>query len=245
MKIGAIIQARVGSSRLPNKVMMDLFGKSVLNHVITRLKQSNLLDEIIIATTTNVSDNIIINEAISLGVKSFRGSELNVLERYYITAIHHSLDVVVRITSDCPLIDPRILDKMISFYSRNTFDIITNGGTDALQRTFPRGLDIEIFSFNSLREAYLNATKPYQLEHVTPYLYENSNNAYFYKNRINLSHHRWTLDTQEDWDFIYKVYTFLYHGNHNFYMKDILKLLSKHKYLTEINSHIEQKRINK
>ena len=84
MKIGAIIQARVGSSRLPNKVMMDLFGKSVLNHVITRLKQSNLLDEIIIATTTTVSDNIIINEAISLGVKSFRGSELNVLERYYI-----------------------------------------------------------------------------------------------------------------------------------------------------------------
>lgn len=243
MKIGAIIQARMGSTRLPEKVMKNLQGKTVLDHVIERVKQSKLIDEIIIATTTHERDAVIESEALRCGVKAFRGSEDDVLSRYYYAAKENNLDVVVRITSDCPLIDPIVLDEIIDFYLENNYEIVSNASSDLLTRTYPRGLDTEVFSFKVLEHAFDHAEEKYQREHVTPFIYENTNQAFYYKNSVDYSKYRWTLDTDEDLELISKVYGHLYHGVHDFYLSDIVKLFEKMPDLYGINAHIEQKKI--
>lgn len=243
MKIGAIIQARMGSTRLPEKVMKNIGGKTVLEHVIDRVKQSKLIDEIVIATTIIDRDDVIEVEALRCGVKVFRGSEEDVLSRYYYAANESNLDVVVRITSDCPLIDPNILDEIINHHLVNDYDIVSNAGADSLKRTYPRGLDTEIFSFEVLEKAFYNAKEKYQREHVTPYIYETSSNVYYYKNDIDYSMYRWTLDTEEDFELISKIYKNLYHGKHDFYLDDIVKLFEKEPKLYDINAHIQQKKI--
>lgn len=243
MKIGAIIQARMGSTRLPKKVMKKLQGKTVLEHVIERVKQSKLIDEIIIATTTCNRDNDIESEALRCGVKVFRGSEDDVLSRYYHAAKDNYLDVVIRITSDCPLIDARILDKMIDFYLKNHYEIVSNAGSDLSNRTYPRGLDTEVFSFDVLEHAFYHSKEQYHREHVTPFIYENSERIAYYKHHKDFSKYRWTLDTIEDLELISKVYAYLYHGVHDFYLDDIVELFEKMPELYEINAHIEQKKI--
>lgn len=244
MKIGAIIQARMGSTRLSGKVMKDLEGKTVLEHVIDRVKQSKMIDEIIIATTIHERDLVIEEEALRCGVKAFRGSEDDVLSRYYYAAKENDLDVVVRITSDCPLIDPKVLDEVIQCYVNNDYDIVSNAGSDLSKRTYPRGLDTEVFSFKVLENAFSNAKETYQREHVTPYIYENSTWVYYYKNDIDYSKHRWTLDTDEDLNLISEIYKHLYHGEHDFYLSDIVKLFEERPELFNINAHIEQKKLN-
>jgi len=243
MKIGAIIQARMGSTRLPEKVMKNLQGKTVLEHVIERVKQSKLIDEIIIATTTHERDTAIESEALRCGVKAFRGSEDDVLSRYYYAAKENNLDVVVRITSDCPLIDPRIIDDIVQFYKNNNYDIVTNAGNDVENRTYPRGLDVEILSFDILENAYINASEKYQREHVTPYIYEVVQNKFYYKNQSDYSKYRWTLDTDEDFQLIKEIYKVLYKGVHDFYMDDIISLINEQPSLQLINAHIEQKKL--
>lgn len=244
MKIGAIIQARMGSTRLSGKVMKDLKGKTVLQHVIDRVHQSEMIDEIIIATTVHNRDNIIEQESLRCQVKVFRGSEENVLSRYYYAAKHYNLDTIVRITSDCPLIDSKVLDEMINHYQKNDYDIVSNTGLDTSNRTYPRGLDTEIFSFDTLRKAFINAKEKYHKEHVTPYIYENFRNVYYYKNDIDYSRYRWTLDTEDDFRLIKEVYNNLYLGKHDFYLKEIIGLFLKKPELNEINSHIEQKQLS-
>lgn len=241
MKTGAIIQARMGSTRLSGKVMKDLFGKTVLEHVIERVKQSKIIDEIIIATTENTRDDIIEKESLKCGVKVFRGSEDDVLSRYYYAAKENNLDVVVRITSDCPLIDPLIIDKVMDFYLNSNYDLVTNAGINLSERTYPRGLDVEVFSFEVLEKTYKNADKFYQKEHVTPYIYETSKMIYYYKNKKDYSKHRWTLDTEEDFILIKEIYKELYKGKHDFYLKEILSLFQSRPQLFNINSHIEQR----
>lgn len=243
VKIVAIIQARMGSTRLSGKVMKKLCGKSVLEHDIERIKQSKQIDNIIIATTINDNDDIIEKEALQCGVKCFRGSEDDVLSRYYYAAKGDNADTVVRITSDCPLFDPKVLDQMIDYYDKHDYDIVTNAGIDISQRTFPRGLDAEIFSYVVLKQAYEHATEKYQREHVTPYIYENAKNIYYYQNSINYSKYRWTLDTQEDWKLIQTIYEYLYHGIHDFYLNDIINLMMEHPELHDINKDIEQKKL--
>lgn len=243
MKIGAIIQARMGSTRLPEKVMKNLQGKTVLEHVIERVKQSKLIDEIIIATTTHERDEVIESEALRCGVDAFRGSEDDVLARYYYAAKENNLDVVVRITSDCPLIDPKIIDDIVQFYKNNNYDIVTNAGNDVENRTYPRGLDVEILSFDILENAYINASEKYQREHVTPYIYEVAQNKFFYKNQSDYSKYRWTLDTDEDFQLIKEIYKVLYKGVHDFYLDDIISLLNEQPSLQLINAHIEQKKL--
>jgi spore coat polysaccharide biosynthesis protein SpsF len=157
MKIGAIIQARMGSTRLPGKVMLKIKDKTVLGHVVERVKQSKLINEIIIATTINESDDIIVKESLNLGLKVFRGDENDVLSRYYFAAKENAIDLIVRITSDCPLIDSKIVDEVISYYISNNYDIVTNAGNDFNERTYPRGLDVEIFSFDVLEKAHYKA----------------------------------------------------------------------------------------
>jgi len=243
MKIGAIIQARMGSTRLPEKVMKKIAGKTVLEHVIERVKQSDLINEIIIATTTHERDDAIEAEALRCGVKVFRGSEEDVLSRYYLAAKKNNLDIIVRITSDCPLIDPIVLDEIVGYYLKHDYDIVSNAGPDICNRTYPRGLDTEVFSFEVLENAFNNATEKYQREHVTPYIYENSTNIFYYKNNIDYSKYRWTLDTDEDFKLISEIYKHMFNGKHDFYMNDIIKLFEQNPQLYEINAHVKQKEI--
>lgn len=241
--IAVIIQARTGSTRLPGKVMKELCGKTVLAHDIERVSQAKMVDEIIIATTTHDSDDVIVQEAERLGVKVFRGSEDDVLSRYYFAAKEAEADVVVRITSDCPLIDPVILDDIIRVFLDGSYDIVTNAGNDLSKRTFPRGLDAEVFSFEMLETAHLKAVETYQREHVTPYIYENAKSVFYYQNDVDYSKYRWTLDTEEDWLLISAIYQRLYHGEHNFYFKDILSVMEENPELYNINKDIEQKKL--
>lgn len=242
MKTVAIIQARMGSTRLPGKILKDLMGKTVLQHVIERVQQAKSIDEIIIATTTLVQDDVVVDEAVKHGVKHFRGSENDVLARYYGAAKDNNADIVVRITSDCPLIDPFVTDAIVNlFKDKQAYDIVTNAGSDLSERTYPRGLDVEVFSFKVLEQAYKKADKHYQREHVTPYSYENSPRIYFYKNKVDYSKHRWTLDTEEDFELIKEIYRQLYNGEHDFYLQNIINLFASYPDIIEINAHIEQK----
>jgi len=177
-KAAAIIQARMGSTRLPGKVMKDLLGKPVLWHDIQRIKQSELIDEIIIATTTKKQDQVIYEKALEWGVKAFRGSEEDVLKRYYDAAAENGVDTVVRITSDCPLIDPHVIDEIVEYYNVHDYTLVTNAGSDLKNRTYPRGFDTEVFSFNVLEEAFNKAEERYQREHVTPFIYENPDSSF-------------------------------------------------------------------
>jgi spore coat polysaccharide biosynthesis protein SpsF len=244
MKIGVIIQARMGSTRLPKKVLMDIKGSSVIEHVIKRVKLVRNIDEIIVATSKNPENNVFERISKNSNVGFFQGSEENVLSRFYEAAKLYKLDIVIRITSDCPLIDPKIIEEMVRVYLMNGYSVLTNGGLNQEDRTFPRGLDVSIFTFNCLQEAYNNATKKYQLEHVVPYIYEN-NDVHYFKNSINLSKLRWTLDTIEDFELITEIYKALYNGEHNFFMDDIVKLFDKNKQLFLINSEVNQKKIEK
>lgn len=243
MKIAAIIQARMGSTRLSGKVMKDLNGKTVLSHVIERVRQSKLIEDIIIATTIHERDNIIETEAINYGSKVYRGSEDDVLSRYYFAAKENNVDTIIRITSDCPLIDPNVIDEIIKFYLKGNYDLVTNAGSDLTQRTYPRGLDTEIFSFEVLENAFINGKESYHREHVTPFIYEHSKKIYYFKNKVDYSKYRWTLDTEEDYKLISEIYNRLYKGTHDFYLPDIIELFKAEPGLFTFNAHIEQKKI--
>jgi spore coat polysaccharide biosynthesis protein SpsF len=241
-KTVVIIQARVGSTRLPGKVLKALHGKTVLAHVIERVRQARTVDDIVIATTVSHADDAIEEEVRRCGAKVFRGSEEDVLSRYYGAALENDAGIVVRITSDCPLIDPKVMDDIIGFFQQQEYDIVTNGGSDLSKRTYPRGLDTEVFSFAALEQAYKKADKQYQHEHVTPYIYEHGR-VYHVMNDTDHSRHRWTLDTEEDWWLIEALYGYLYKGGHDFYMADILDVMQQHPTLIDINKAIEQKKL--
>ncbi len=242
-KTVAIIQARMGSTRLPGKVLKTLCGYSVLSHVIERVRQAREIDDIIIATTVAEADEAIAAEALRCGAKKFRGSIEDVLSRYYLAATENAADIVVRITSDCPLIDPHVVDEIVGFFKQGSFDIVSNAGSDMARRTYPRGLDTEVFSYEALRGAYQNADKLYQREHVTPYIYEHAARVQYYRGDTDHSRHRWTLDTLEDWRLIEKLYGYLYQGRHDFYLADILTVMDAHPDLFEINKYVEQKKL--
>ena len=243
MKVGIIIQARMGSSRLPGKVMIKIQDKTILNHIILRTRQCKEVQEIIVATSTLQQDDIIELETNKLDVKCFRGEENDVLSRYYHAARENQLDIIVRITADCPLIDPYVIDEIIRVFKASNYNIVTNAVADITERTFPRGLDTEVFSKESLNEAFFNARESYQREHVTPYIYKCFKNTHIFKNSINYSNHRWTLDTTEDLALIKEIYASLYKEKHNFYLKDIIEFISKNPSLKNINEHIEQKKL--
>lgn len=246
MKITAIIQARMGSTRLPGKVMMKIKDKTVIQHVIERVRNAKLINDVIVATTTNIRDNPIEYEAKKLNAKCFRGSENNVLSRYYLAALKNKSDIILRITSDCPLIDSKLMDSMIDkfllYYRNNDVDYMSN--FDVVENTFPRGMDIEIFTFETLEKAYKNSTKDYEKEHVTPYMYKENTDFKIkgFKNKVNLSQYRLTLDTIEDFKAISAIYNYLYDDNQLFGMEDIVNILIKYNYISKINENIKQKK---
>lgn len=241
-KIGIIIQARLGSTRLPKKILKDLSGKSVLEHVVDRMKRVEDISEVVVATTTESRDDELCEFLSQKQIKYYRGSENHVLSRFYETAKEFDFDVVVRITSDCPLIDPKVTKQIIDYYLSESYDMVTNGGADISNRTFPRGFDTSVFSFGVLEEAFLKATTNREFEHVTPYIYDNKHVGYF-KNEQDYSKYRLTLDTPEDFKLINCIYENLYNDNNFFGLEEIVNFLTENPHLRLINSNIKQKEV--
>lgn len=247
MKIGAVIQARTSSTRLPKKVLKMLPYDSnitVLQQVIKRAKKSQLLNDIIIATTTDRDDEEIIKKADTEQVKWYRGSRDNVLERYYLAAKESKLDIIVRITSDCPCLDWNIVDKTIEKHKEESADYTSN----SLERTFPHGLDIEIILFDVLKVAYTKATSDYEKEHVTPYIYKTAKDKFKITSlqapkELNAPDIRITLDTEEDYSLLCSVYDYLYEKNQYFDAYDIVCLFRKKPWLKAINGKVLQKKL--
>lgn len=245
MKTVIIVQARMTSTRLPGKILKQVMGKPLLAYQIERLRRVELLDELVVATTVNETDQPIISLCESLGIPHFRGPEEDVLARFYGAAMAFNAEVVVRITSDCPVIDPRVINKVIHFYNnhRLLYDYVSN----VLDRSFPRGMDTEVFTAKVLSEAFFEAKADYEREHVTPFIYNNTE-RYKLANvsyESNQSRHRWTVDTIEDFELIKRIIEALYNQNPNFSMEDILELLKCHPDWFLINSHVEQKTATK
>jgi spore coat polysaccharide biosynthesis protein SpsF (cytidylyltransferase family) len=232
--VGGIIQARMGSSRLPGKIMLKLIDKTVLEHIVLRVKAAKLIDKVIVATTTNQKDNVVEKLCNELSVCCFRGSEENVLERYYGAAREFGADIIVRLTADDPLKDPEIIDQAIKILLDNNFDYVSN----TMPPTYPEGIDVEVFKFEALKRAYYEAELSSEREHVTPYIWKNEFifNAYNLENNEDLSQMRWTLDTNDDYQFMTCVYENLYQPNRIFHMADVINLLAKRPDLAAINS---------
>ena len=232
--IVAIIQARMGSTRLPGKVLINIQGKPLLEHVINRVRQSRLIDKIIIATTTKERDRVILEMAQSWGLESYAGSEEDVLDRFYQAARIYRARTIVRITPDDPFKDPEVIDKVISYYlkSKGNVDYVSN----TIKPTYPEGLDVEVFSFEALEKAWREAKKSSEREHVTPYIWNHPEifRLANVENDDDLSHLRWTLDTEADLQFTREIYSRLYHGQ-LFLMKGILALLRAEPELMRIN----------
>lgn len=246
MKIGVIIQTRTSSTRLPEKVLKELpynSGITCLEQVIRRLKKSKRLNEIIIATTEEKEDDEIIDITKKENVKYFRGSKENVLFRYYFAAKENNIDLIVRITSDCPCVDADIIDLTVDDHTNKIADYTSN----SLIRTYPHGLDVEVFNFNALEKAYKNATKEYEKEHVTPYI--NRNPQKFKINIVKAPKElyapdmRITLDTEEDYALLCAVYDYLYPKNKYFNTYDIVNLFNEKPWLKLINKKVIQKKI--
>src|SRR6266404_6339190 len=199
----------MGSSRLPGKVLRNLGNQTVLGHVIERAHRVSGVDEVIVATTIDPSDDAIESESLRHGATIARGSESDVLDRYFQAATGAKSDVVVRITSDCPLLDPDVVSAMLANFLRDLKsgsppDYMSNG----LRRTFPRGLDAEIIRVQALEQAHRDARRPYEREHVTPYIYEHPDKFRIqsYEGGVDLSNYRWTLDTELDFLMLTKIF---------------------------------------
>ena len=245
MTTAIIVQARMTSTRLPGKVLKPVLGKPLLEYQIERLRRVKLADSVVIATTTNATDAQIVDLCHALGVTCFRGSEQDVLGRYYGAAKQAQADVVVRVTSDCPLIDPQIINRVIQLYrdGKGRVDYASN----SLQRSFPRGMDTEVFSFAALEHAYYEATDPPQREHVTPFLYQHPERYAIAQltSPQDLSHHRWTVDTPEDFELVKRMLEALYPQVPNLTLQDCLEVIDQHPDWPAINAHIEQKAYGK
>lgn len=245
MKTEIYVQARMGSTRLPGKVLKPVLGKPLLFYLMERLQCSKEADAIVVATTTLPQDDIIVEFCKKNKFIVFRGNPEDVLERYYKAAEERKPDAVVRINGDCPLIDPEVVDEVIRTYKKGipNWDYVSN----TIERTFPRGMDTEIFSYEALEKDYKEAKEPDEREHVTLYMYRHP--EFFRLHNVackpNASEHRWTVDTGEDFELIRRIIEALYPKNPHFTMKDILTLLKKHPEWSQINVHIQQKSTNK
>ena len=232
--IGCIIQARMGSSRLPGKVLMKSGnGMPLLYHVINQLRHCSKVKNLVIATTTNQEDDEIEKFADNNSVNVFRGSEKDVLDRYFQCAKKYSFSTIVRITSDCPLIDPQVVDKVIERFFSGNYDYATN----TLIRTFPMGTDVEVFSFSALETAWKNAQLPSEREHVTPHLRNKGNfKTINVENDTNISNLRLTVDRIEDFELIKEILNNI--STNPIHLEDILELFSRKPELIEINKHV-------
>ena len=237
-RVLGILQARVSSSRLPGKVLKPILGKPMLQHQLERVLRARSLDALVVATSTDPSDDPIVGLCAAAGVTCFRGSLDDVLDRFYQAAREYEPQHIVRLTGDCPLIDPEIIDRLVEFYLAGSFDHAGN----AVEPMFPDGLDAEILTFAALESAWREASLPSHREHVTLFVHQQPNRFRIgsYKNDIDLSHLRWTVDEPEDFDLVERIYTALYPGKPDFTTADILDLLTRQPELSELNTGIRR-----
>ena len=234
--IAAIIQARIGSARLPGKVLLKIMEKTILEYVVERVKRAKHIENAIIATTIRKEDSGVADLASDLGADVYRGADEDVLDRFYQAAKLFGIKHIVRITADCPLIDSQIIDKVVELYFRSKADYCSN----TLKETFPDGEDVEVFSFNALHSAWKNARLSSEREHVTPYIKKKPSifKLVNLENNIDLSDKRWTVDTKEDFRFIKAVLESLRPVKPDFDTEDILEFLKQNPHLEEINKGI-------
>jgi len=236
--ITAIIQARANSNRLPNKIFSEIEGFPLLWHVVNRLRKSTMVSRIIVATTETAVDNKVVDWCNNNRVDFFRGSENNVLERFYQAAKLYKADYIARITADDPFKDPEIIDAVAKLLINNNLDFAYNNSPP----TFPEGLDTEIFTFSALEKAYTNSEDPFEKEHLTQYFYRHPDD-FVQKNfsyKEDISNLRWTIDRLEDLEMVKVIYKKLFPQKNVFLLNDILDLLKLEPWIIELNTKVER-----
>lgn len=237
-----IIQARASSRRLPGKVLKPLLGRPMLARQLERLQRAETIDRLVVATSTEKSDDPVEALCTDLEIDCFRGDLEDVLDRVYHAANlysdDHVRDQILRLTADCPITDPELIDELVGFHLKGKFDYSSN----CLEPTFPDGLDAEIMTFSALEEAWSEATEPSHLEHVTPFIYSQPERYRLgsFKQKDDFSKLRWTVDEPADFAFVRKVFSMLYPTNPDFGTSDLLDLLVLRPELTRLNAHLER-----
>ncbi len=239
MKIVAIVQARMGSSRFPGKVMKQIGGVPVIWHTLQRLKRVPELSEVVLATSHLKADDPVAAFGSHEGIPVFRGSHEDVLERYYMAAKAHGADTVVRITGDCPFIDIKVTSRTIELFLDEKPDYASN----TLERTFPKGTDSEVFSFASLEKAYRKAAEQQEREHVTLYMYSNPGTFICkgIKGKRDLSYIRHCIDDERDYCFARALFYHLAYENIFFSTRDVVSAIERYPWLLEINRSVEER----
>ncbi len=242
MKTVAIIQARMSSTRLPGKVLKMAEGRTMLDRMVERVRKAELVDEVVVATTTDPSDEPVIELCQKLKTPVFRGSLQDVLDRFYQAAVIHQADIIVRLTGDCPLIDPVLIDDVVRALIEQKADFACNRLPPPMTRTYPIGLDVEACTFHALERAWKEAGEKHEREHVLPYLY--SVPGRFKVVQLNHSEDlgglRWTLDTLEDLKLLEQIYA-RFNGRNDFSWLDVLDLFRREPQLAEINGQVHHK----
>ena len=237
--IVAIIQARMGSSRLSGKIMLQACKKPLLQHMIERIKFTETVDKIVVATSINKNDDVIEDFCKENKILCFRGSENDVLSRYKMASDMTHADIIVRLTSDTPLLNHTILDEVVKTYTKNNYDYVSN--CLPLPRTYPDGINVEVFSKKILDEMYHNAKKPSEREHVSLYVVMQPKKYKLYRVDYlkDVSHYRFNLDYELDYQLIKEIFGNLYYKNQHFTMEDIIKFLEENPLIFNINSKIK------
>ena len=238
MTLLALLQARTSSTRLPGKVMKPILGVPMILRHIERLKRARLLEHLMVVTSGDASDDALAALCASGGIPCFRGSLDDVLDRFYQAARPLAPDTVVRLTGDCPLADPEVVDGTIAFFREGGYDYVSN----ALHPTFPDGLDVEVMRFSCLEAAWRDARLKSEREHVTPYVYNHPEHFRIghYKQATDLSRLRWTVDQPEDFVLVEGIYSALYPQKQDFSTADILALLEQRRELAEVNASVQR-----
>lgn len=238
MRTVTLIQARMGSSRLPGKVLMDLGGMTMLERVVRRADRARRVDLTAVVTSTEPGDDVIADLCSEQDIACFRGSELDVLDRYYRAAKAYAADVIVRVTSDCPFVDPNVLDRVILAFDRAGVDYASN----TLERTFPHGLDVEVFGFKALSEAAEQAIEDHERTHVTPYIYQRPEHFKLFNVTAgaDYSDYRWTVDQPEDLTLARALYKALGNAD-DFDWQAAVELIRLKPELATINDTVRQK----
>ena len=238
----AIVQARMSSSRLPGKVLKEINGKPMIAHVVERTGRAACVDQVAVATTIDPSDDAIEAWCKETNTACYRGSMFDVLDRFYQAAKMFDASVIVRVTADCPVIDPQVIDDTVAAFHAHNADFAANRLPPPWGRTFPIGLDTEVVSFAALERAWKEASEPHEREHVMPYLYDVDGRFKIYQLNTSPDYGalRWTVDTPEDLEFIRSVFAFL-PDPENFTWLDVLAVTLEHPELNVINAEIKHK----
>ncbi len=240
----AIIQARMGSTRLPGKVLMDIEGEPMLVRVVERVRQSHQIKEVIVATTITDSDDPVHELCTARGYAVYRGSEDDVLDRYYQAALKFNATTIVRLTADCPLIDPGVIDQTLTEFRERGVDFAANRLPPPWKRTFPEGLDVEVCRFEALERAWREAEQRHQREHVMPYFYEEAGrfNIFVLQHDPDYGRYRFSVDETADLELVRQIYRRL-PSQDEFSWYDIIQLLNSDPALASLNASVQQKNL--